>query len=64
MFLKFLLKNMKVRHELIKKYGPKILMKNFCETKNLIKILERLKQKIDIFIGTKNIFNFNLYTVN
>jgi len=55
---------MKVRHELIKKYGPKILMKNFCETKNLIKFLERLKQKINIFIGTKNIFNFNLYTVN
>ena len=42
----------------------KYMMKIFCETKNLINFLERLKQKIDIFICTKNIFNFNLYTVN
>ena len=32
-------------------------MKNFMGTKSLTKILEKLKQKIDMFIETTNIFN-------
>jgi len=32
-------------------------MEKFWGTKSWRKILERLKQKIDIFIETKNIFN-------
>jgi len=34
------------------------VIENFIWIKNGRKILERLKQKIGIFIGTKNIFNF------
>ena len=32
-------------------------MENFLGTKSWRKILEGLKQNVDIFIGTKNIFN-------
>jgi len=34
-------------------------MENFIGTKSLRKILEGLKRKFGIFIGTKNIFNPN-----
>jgi len=33
------------------------MMKNFMGTKSLTKILKKLKQKIDMFIETTNIFN-------
>jgi len=36
------------------------MIENFIEIKNRKKILKRLKQNVDIFIGTKNIFNFFL----
>ena len=39
------------------KRGPKMKIENFIGTKSWRKILEWLKQKVDIFIGTKNIFN-------
>jgi len=34
-----------------------VMIKYFIGTKSLKKILERLKWKVSIFIGTKNIFN-------
>jgi len=37
--------------------GLKVKMENFLRTKNWRKILEGLKRKVGIFIGTKNIFN-------
>jgi len=37
------------------------VIENFIEIKCLKKILERLKRKVDIFIGTKNILNPILY---
>jgi len=42
------------------KEAPKVKMKNFIGTKSWRKILEGLKQKVDIFIRTKNIFNPNI----
>jgi len=40
-------------------------MENFLGTKSWRKILEGLKRKIDIFIGTKNIFNQTfIYLIN
>jgi len=33
------------------------VIENFIGTKSYTKILEGLKQKVDIFIGIKNIFN-------
>jgi len=36
-------------------------MENFLGTKSWSEILERLKQKVDIFIRTKNIFNPKLF---
>jgi len=41
------------------KEGPKVKMENFIGTKSWRKILEGLKRKVGIFIGTKNIFNPN-----
>jgi len=43
------------------KEGPKVKMKNFIGTKSWRKILEGLKRKIGIFIGTISIFNPSLY---
>jgi hypothetical protein len=40
---------------------PKVVIENFIGTKSWRKILEGLKRKVDIFIGTKNIFNPNFY---
>jgi len=37
--------------------GPKVKMEIFWGTTSWRKILEGLKQKVGIFIGTKNIFN-------
>jgi len=39
------------------KEGSKGKMENFLVTKSRRKFLEGLKQKVDIFIGSKNIFN-------
>jgi len=38
-----------------------VKMEYFLGTKSCWKILEGLKRKISIFIGTKNIFNPNKY---
>jgi len=54
-------------YEFTLKEGPKVKMKNFIGTKSWRKILEGLKQKVGIFIETKNIFNPYFYadvTVN
>jgi len=48
---------MNCTYEFTLKEGPKVKMENFIETKSWRKILEWLKRKVDIFIGTKNIFN-------
>ena len=40
-----------------------MVIENFWGTKSQINYLERLKQKVDIFIKTKNIFNHN-YLIN
>ena len=38
------------------------MIEEFIGTKSWKKILKRLKRKVDIFIGTKNIFNpYNFY---
>jgi hypothetical protein len=44
-------------YEFTLKEEPKVKMENFLGTKSLRKILEGLKRKVSIFIGTKNIFN-------
>jgi len=44
-------------YEFTLKEGSKVKMENFIGTKSWRKILEGLKQKVGIFIGTKNIFN-------
>ena len=44
---------MKVRYELTKKNGSKVVIKNFWDSKSLTTILGGLKQKVGIFIGTK-----------
>jgi len=44
-------------YEFTLKVGPKVKIENFIRTKSWRKILERLKQKVGIFIETKNIFN-------
>ena len=56
-FWNFLFKNMNSTYEFTLKEGPKVKMRNFWRTKSWRKILKGLKQKVDIFIGTKNIFN-------
>lgn len=46
------------------KEEAKVMMKFFFGTKSGRKNLERIKQKVNIFIGTKNIFKqkkFNIY---
>jgi len=50
------------RHELTKKYGPKVVMKNFLGAKSLTKCLGRLKRKVGTLIGIKNIFNSLFFT--
>jgi len=47
---------MKVRHKLTKNYRQKVVIENFCGLE-VIEILWGLKQKICIFIKTKNIIN-------
>ena len=54
---KKLLKNINSTYEFTLKEGPKVKTENFIGTESWRKILEGLKQKVDIFIGTKNIFN-------
>ena len=54
---KILFKNMISTYEFTLKVGPKVKMENFLGTKSWRKILEGLKRKVCIFIGTKNIFN-------
>jgi len=44
-------------YEFTLKEGPKVKIENFILTKSWRKILEGLKRKVDIFIGSKNIFN-------
>jgi len=44
-------------YEFTLKEGLKVKMENFWRTKSWRKILEGLKRKVGIFIGTKNIFN-------
>ena len=39
------------------KDGPKVKMEKILGTESWRNFLKGLKQKIDIFIGTKNIFN-------
>jgi len=56
-FCKILFKNMNSTYEFTLKEGPKVKMKKFWGTKSWWKILEWLKRKVGIFIGTKNIFN-------
>jgi len=48
---------MNYTYEFTLKEGPKVKMENFIGTKSWRKILEGLKWKVGIFIGTKNIFN-------
>jgi len=36
------------------------MIENFIRTKSCRKVLEKLKQKVDIFIGIKNIFNLKI----
>ena len=48
-------------YEFTLKEGPKLKMENFWRTKSWRKILEGLKRKVGIFIGTKNIFNPNIF---
>jgi len=48
---------MNFTYEFTLKEGPKIKMKFFIGTKSWRKILEGLKRKISIFIGTNNLFN-------
>jgi len=38
-----------------------VLTRNFCGIKGQKKILEELKRKVEIFLRTKNIFNFFFY---
>ena len=40
-------------YEFTLKDGPNVKMENFIGTKSWRKILERLKRKVGIFIGTK-----------
>jgi len=56
-----LFKNMNSTYEFTLKEGPKVKMENFWRTKSWRKILEGLKRKVDISIGTKNIFNSTFY---
>jgi len=48
-------------YEFTLKEGPKVKMEKFLRTKSWRNFLEGLKRKVDIFIGTKNIFNPNNY---
>jgi len=60
-FCKILLKNMNSTYEFALKEGPKMKMEIFVGTKSWRNFLERLKQKVDIFIETKNILT--LYSI-
>ena len=51
-------------YEFTLKERPKVMIENFIETKSWRKILEGLKQKVDIFIGTKNTFNPKINSVD
>ena len=53
----FLFKNMNSRYEFTLNEIPKVKMIFFLGTKSWRNFLEGLKQKVDIFKGTKNIFN-------
>jgi len=44
-------------YEFTLKERPKVKIENFWRTKSRRKILEGLKRKVGIFIGTKNLFN-------
>jgi len=50
-------KSMNSTYEFTLKKRPKVKIENFWRTKSWRIFLEGLKQKVDIFIGTKNIFN-------
>ena len=56
-FCKILFKNINSTYEFTLKERPKVKMENFLGTKSWRKFLEGLKRKINVFIGTKNIFN-------
>jgi len=51
-----LLKIINSTYEFTLKEGPKVKMENLWGIKSWWKNLEELKEKVDIFIGTKNIF--------
>jgi len=61
-FCKILFKNMNSTYEFTLKEGPKVKIKNFWRTKSWRNFLKGLKRKVDIFIGTKNIFNLIFFT--
>jgi len=44
-------------YEFTLKEGPKVKIENFRGTKSWRKIVEGLQRKVDIFPGTKKIFN-------
>ena len=48
-------------YEFTLKEGPKAKIGNFSGTKSWRIFLEGLKQKVDIFMETKNIFNPKIY---
>ena len=48
---------MNFTYEFTLKEELKVKMENFWGTKSWMKILEGLKQKVGVFIETKNIFN-------
>jgi len=50
-----------ILHEFALKERLKVKMENFIGTQSWRKILEGLKWKVGIFIGTKNIFNPKFY---
>ena len=56
-FYKLLCKNMNSTYEFTLKEEPKVKMEIFWGTKSWRNFIEGLKQKVDIFIGIKNIFN-------
>ena len=62
-FYKILLKNMNYTYAFTLKEGQKMKMENFWGTKSWRNFLEGLIWKVDIFIGTKNIFNHVLFVI-
>jgi len=57
-FMENFIKNMNSTCEFTLKEGPKVKMENFWGSKSWRIFLEGLKQKVDIFIGTKNILTY------